>query len=136
MLCPFGQVLRGDDAENVAALKPRPLPGIQLCAVTGRAAAVGVCAGAAGTQLELAGGVAVFPAQHLRLYHHDFPVQIILMGNGDAALRRDGAVVYALYAGLVEFYVGFLRLLGNPLAEQLHNLREIITGHHFAVFCK
>ena len=41
-----------------------------------------------------------------------------------------------LYAGLIEFYVGFLRLLGNPLAEQLHNLREIITGHHFAVFCK
>ena len=58
------------------------------------------------------------------------------MGNGDAALRRDGVIVYALYAGLVEFYVGFLRLLGNPLAEQLHNLREIITGHHFAVFCK
>lgn len=91
---------------------------------------------AAQTELELAGGPAVFPAQHLRLYHHNFPVQIILMGNGDAALRRDGVIVYALYAGLVEFYVGFLRLLGNPLAEQLHNLREIITGHHFAVFCK
>ena len=91
---------------------------------------------AAQTELELAGSPAVFPAQHLRLYHHNFPVQIILMGNGNAALRRDGAVVYALYAGLVEFYVGFLRLLGNPLAEQLHNLREIITGHHFAIFCK
>lgn len=91
---------------------------------------------AAQTELELAGSPAVFPAQHLRLYHHDFPVQIILMGNGGAALRCDGAVVYALYAGLVEFYVGFLRLLGNSLAEQLHNLREIITGHHFAVFCK
>ena len=77
---------------------------------------------AAQTELELAGSPAVFPAQHLRLYHHDFPVQIILIGNGDAALRCNGAVVYALYAGLIEFYVGFLRLLGNPLAEQLHNL--------------
>ena len=65
------------------------------------------------TELELTGGSAVFPAQHLRLYHYDFPVQIILIGNGDAALRRDGVIVYALYAGLIEFYVGFLRLLGN-----------------------
>ena len=79
------------------------------------------------TELELASGPAVFPAQHLRLYHHDFPVQIILIGNGDAALRCNGAVVYALYAGLIEFYVGFLRLLGNPLSQWQDTVRYL-TG--------
>ena len=39
-----------------------------------------------------------------------------------------GRSSYALYAGLVQLYVGFLCLLGNPLAEQLHNLREIILA--------
>ena len=58
------------------------------------------------------------------------------MGNEGTAFRRDGAVVYALYAGFAQFNAGFLRLFGNPLAKQLHNLREIIAGHHFAVFCK
>ena len=136
MLGPTGKVLRLYRTKHVHALIAAFFSGIEVNAATGGPPAVWRSPKAAQTELELAGSPAVFPAQHLRLYHHDFPVQIILMGNGGAALRCDGAVVYALYAGLVEFYVGFLRLLGNPLAEQLHNLREIITGHHFAVFCK
>lgn len=97
---------------------------------------MGRSAKAARAELELMGCPAVFPAQHIRLYHHDFSMQIILTGKRGAALRCDKAVVYALYAGLVQFYAGFLRLLGNPPAEQLCNLWEIITCHHFAVFCK
>ena len=117
MLCPFGQVLRGDDAENVAALKPRPLPGIQLCAVTGRAAAVGVCAGAAGTQLELAGGVAVFPAQHLRADHHDFAPDVLLVTDLFTVLGGDGRIGDALNFRAVQGDTGLFRLFRHTLPQ-------------------
>ena len=69
----------------------------RLCAVTGSAAAVGVCAGAAGTQLELAGGVAVFPAQHLRADHHDFAPDVLLVTDLFTVLGDDGRIGEDVY---------------------------------------
>ena len=82
MLGPTGKVLRLYRTKHVHALIAAFFSGIEVNAVTGGPPAVWRSPKAAQTELELAGSPAVFPAQHLRLYHTDFPVQIILIEMG------------------------------------------------------
>ena len=118
MLRPLGQVFRRDNAENITPLKIGAFAGVQLRTETGGAPAVGGSAKASVAQVELAGGAAVFRAQHLRLDDNDLPPEVMLVADDLTAVGGDGFVGDSLDFGAVQVNAGFLRLFRHTLPKQ------------------
>lgn len=88
MLRPLGKLVHFQSSKNVPPLETAAFAGVQVYAEAGIAPAFGICAEAAGTQLQLMGSDPVLSAENVRFDHDDFIFQIGFPGDGVLSISR------------------------------------------------
>lgn len=109
-LCPLRELFGCQCPENVPPFKPGAVTGVQIHTETGRPPAVGTGPKTADAEFQLTGCQLILPPQHTRTDHHDFSIQVIVIGNGGTVLVRQRCHVDALRFGFQYLRTGFLGL--------------------------
>ena len=132
-LCPFGDLIFFQDAQNIPAVKAAGFTRERVYAVTCGTTAVRGCAKTAIADLDLTAGFAGLPTKHIRSDDHHFVVQIIVRGDGCTVLSSQHRVLFALQIQLRECAADFFCAFCHSPAKDTNNLGIVIAGQNLFI---